>query len=108
MGARHHSTGLVTGGTGSAPVLPRMLRHGQMSVKDNLAASWMMQELPLLFQLHNLYFCHAQVHPFTCSVGPLCLSQVLSICFPTVLLCCLPVRLTVNGFLGRGSWRGGC
>lgn len=71
--ARRRTAGLeVTAGTGKracpSPAVS-MLRHGQMSVKDSLAAFWMLQELPLLLQLHNLYICHAQVHLFTFSVG---------------------------------------
>lgn len=70
---RRTTTGLeVTAGTGTrvcpSPAV-RVLRHGQMSVKDNLAASWTLQELALLLQFHNLSICHARVHLFTFSVG---------------------------------------
>lgn len=62
----------VTAGTGKhacpSPAVS-MPRHEQMSVKDNLAASWRLQELPFLLQLYNLCICRVQVHLFSFGVG---------------------------------------
>lgn len=63
----------VTAGTGKhacppAPPPPTvsMLRHGQMSVKANLASSW---ALPLLLSLHNLLISRSHVQLFAFGIG---------------------------------------